>query len=357
MQVENNYRIGLTILKVDPHDGFLMKAISLRRAIGSKDTLKRMAALFLRKNGIMLAIIAALAAGFGETTGIAATTAGNGTRKWGTVDTVRGSIGGGLPVATITITFTNAANVTVTLAATTNAAGIWAVDIPPGYKTGDTVVATVTAGGGGANGCTNSFFLAAIPPPPATTVVASHTVLPGSTAVVGGSTFTMQGGYTVQSIDYGSNPASPTFGQFDGEVLAAGFDLHGSNGLGTNFSLQLPSDLPFSLSLLPASNSTASFNIPVSGTVTVNSSTSSFSGTAIGISTYDEVGDESYDYDLALTSGFGPIQAHISSSGSVTSIPEPSAIAMLLAGVGLLFLRRQRVYADAAPSDNHGTDS
>jgi hypothetical protein len=133
------------------------------------------------------------------------------------------------------------------------------------------------------------------------------------------------------NVDY--NPASPTFGNLTGEVLASQSQLNGIGSSGT-IGLMLANDEPFVLSLLPAWNSptlegnAVSFSVPITGIATFNTVVSPFSGIFEGNFTTLPDDQEMITASFDLTTNFGPADGLISAVGvsELASIPEPSSL-------------------------------
>lgn len=192
-------------------------------------------------------------------------------------------------------------------------------------------------------------FVASLFTPPSDIVNTTLVIQPGSFASVGGNTFALGGTFATiaRTVDY--DPASPTYGQLAGVIPTSGFDIHGSSPAG-NIQLALNSPQPWSLDLastwgqdVPPEGVGVPFNQPIDGTLFFNSTSTALSGNFVGAVTFFPDNRETICGQLQ----FGAVTGNLCASGPSVSaaVPEPSAYALLLVGLGIvgtLVQRRKR---------------
>ena len=185
--------------------------------------------------------------------------------------------------------------------------------------------------------------------------LASHTISNG-TLTGAGLQFDLSGGFDVIADAF--NPAT---GDISGVIPSGGVGITGADaGTGDTIQMLLAGDAPWTSNLstaLAAANTigtTASFNFGISGTLLLNGATPfSFTGTAVGTSTYDlvDVPGAHETYDVALTLdvvGLGAFQGEFMSQGIATVVVPAPAGGALFGGIGVLVLGARRRRRDSA---------
>ena len=191
-------------------------------------------------------------------------------------------------------------------------------------------------------------FTAAIFNPPLNRVVSKYTILSGSTVQFGAQSFTVSGTYTLvdTTIDY--TVGSPTFGEESGFLSAVNVVATGSSGAITFSLAGAPSYTANLAPIWATPDLPATLPIPVdvafSGFLSLDGSTTPFSGTLSDTTTFNPDGSVS-DLDvLDIMTDVGPITGSISAFATPTVVvPEPSALTLLALGCGAIFgLRSSR---------------
>lgn len=180
--------------------------------------------------------------------------------------------------------------------------------------------------------------------PPNNSVQTLFAVLAGSTASVGGQNFNLGGGFTTLTTNVDYNPASPTYGQLSGSILAQLFQVSGTGGLG-KLTITLAGNQPYSVNVLPLFNAQTldgGVSIPLSmllaGTLSINGLNSPFSGIANGTDTVFPGNTDNLDLAFDLTSNFGEVTGTFLADGTEQLIPEPSALAIIGTNMGMVGL-------------------
>jgi PEP-CTERM motif len=171
--------------------------------------------------------------------------------------------------------------------------------------------------------------------PPMNRVESVYLVNAGSSVTFGGNTFNVSGGYTVidTNIDYST-------GAETGHLAAVDIDASGQAGT-VLFTLSGTPAFDVNLSpiwaepTLPATV-TIPTDVAIAGTLSVNGSSSPFTGTLTDSTTYYPDGSQTDVDTLAFSTNFGSLTGTISATATPVLVPEPST--WVLFGSGLLAL-------------------
>jgi hypothetical protein len=171
--------------------------------------------------------------------------------------------------------------------------------------------------------------------PPMNRVESVYLVNAGSSVTVGGNTFNVTGGYTVinTNVDYST-------GAETGHLAAVNIDASGPAGT-VLFTLSGTPAFDVNLSpiwaepTLPATV-TIPTDVAIAGTLSVNGSSSPFTGTLTDSTTYYPDGSQTDVDTLAFSTNFGSLTGAISATATPVLVPEPST--WVLFGSGLLAL-------------------
>ena len=165
-------------------------------------------------------------------------------------------------------------------------------------------------------------FTAAVFNPPLNRVVSKYTILSGSTVQFGAESFTVSGTYTLVDTTVDYTVGSPTFGEESGFLSAVNVVATGSAGAITFGLSGAPSYTANLAPIWATPDLPATLPIPVdvtfSGFLSLDGSTTPFSGTLSDTTTFNPDGSVS-DLDiLDIMTGFGPITGSISASATPT---------------------------------------
>ena len=171
--------------------------------------------------------------------------------------------------------------------------------------------------------------------PPNNRVESVYVVNAGSSVTFGGNTFNVSGGYTVidTNVDYST-------GAETGHLAAVDIDANGPAGT-VLFTLSGTPAFDVNLSpiwaepTLPATV-TIPTDVAIAGTLSVNGSSSPFTGTLTDSTTYCPDGSQTDVDTLAFSTDFGSLTGTISATATPVLVPEPST--WVLFGSGLLAL-------------------
>jgi hypothetical protein len=171
--------------------------------------------------------------------------------------------------------------------------------------------------------------------PPMNRVESVYLVNAGSSVTVGGNTFNVTGGYTVinTNVDYST-------GAETGHLAAVNIDASGPAGT-VLFTLSGTPAFDVNLSpiwaepTLPATV-TIPTDVAIAGTLSVNGSSSPFTGTLTDSTTYYPDGSQTDVDTLAFSTNFGSLTGTISATATPVLVAEPST--WVLFGSGLLAL-------------------
>ena len=171
--------------------------------------------------------------------------------------------------------------------------------------------------------------------PPMNRVESVYVVNAGSSVTFGGNTFNVSGGYTVidTNVDYST-------GAETGHLAAVDIDASGPTGT-VLFTLSGTPAFDVNLSpiwaepTLPATV-TIPTDVAIAGTLSVNGSSSPFTGTLTDSTTYFPDGSQTDVDTLAFSTDFGSLTGTISATATPVLVPEPST--WVLFGSGLLAL-------------------
>ncbi len=191
-------------------------------------------------------------------------------------------------------------------------------------------------------------FTAAVFNPPFNRVVSKYTILSGSTVQFGTNSFAVSGTYTLvdTTIDY--TVGSPTFGEESGFLSAVNVVATGSAGAITFGLSGAPSYTANLAPIWATPDLPATLPIPVdvtfSGFLSLDGSTTPFSGTLSDTTTFNPDGSVS-DLDiLDIVTGLGPITGSISALATpMLVVPEPSTLTLLALGCSGIFGLRRRL--------------
>src|ERR1700733_12799805 len=191
-------------------------------------------------------------------------------------------------------------------------------------------------------------FTAAVFNPPLNRVVSKYTILSGSTVQFGTESFTVSGTYTLVDTTVDYTVGSPTFGEESGFLSAVNVVATGSAGAITFGLSGAPSYTANLAPIWATPDLPATLPIPVdvafSGFLSLDGSTTPFSGTLSDTTTFNPDGSVS-DLDvLDIMTDVGPITGSISAFATPTVVvPEPSTLTLLALGCGAIFgLRSSR---------------
>ena len=171
--------------------------------------------------------------------------------------------------------------------------------------------------------------------PPMNRVESVYVVNAGSSVTFGGNTFNVSGGYTVIDTNIDHSTGAET-----GHLAAVDIDASGPAGT-VLFTLSGTPAFDVNLSpiwaepTLPATV-TIPTDVAIAGTLSVNGSSSPFTGTLTDSTTYRPDGSQTDVDTLAFSTDFGSLTGTISATATPVLVPEPST--WVLFGSGLLAL-------------------